>query len=652
MSLTPTLNRLRHIVRRAREVPPRFLWRKLALTVRPYVLWPGYASRRRSGSAGPSHRVRAGFSGVSERFRESLLLHTRLHARAQHVEARAVALVRGSGFPCLGYGYVSLPSGDGWHEDATSHFSFGDAYFPRVNFLTHGRDADVKVPWELSRLQWLVWLAEAAIVSEDRRLEWTDEFWSRFEEWCRANPPGYGPNWTIAMEVAIRALNLAISAALMWPELTPSQRDRLADVLDEHRVYLRRFPELSDHLGNHFLVALSVRALLDHVVLEVDVAERIAPQEVAERLAEQFTPDGLHSEHAPLYHRLCTESLLWAVAALSRAGAEVVPALRALALRACIALRHLELGAVQGLPVLGDADSGQLYLEGEPTRRLAYLRGLLGAGAEAPGYLVGLAGGEVLSDAARALGAAPGSSSLRVGPFLTLRSSDWTVVARAGVHGLHGRASHDHDDNGSPWIAYAGRDVVVDAGCFAYTRNPVERLRDMSSAAHNLVLVDGRSRFRPKPGSMSPTVADAPVPSDAHLHDGMFELRLDWIDAVAGAVRHGRTVGIEAESGSLRVVDDVRVATAAPLQLLWHVAPGWQVQASEGGFRLEAKDADATMRLDVTCEGGACGPAVLSTARFSPRYGAWEHLTTISIPVRKTSSVRLVSQFSPVGPRA
>src|SRR5688572_29851373 len=70
-----------------------------------------------------------------------------------------------------------------------------------------------------------------------------------------ANPPGYGVNWTCAMEAAIRAVNWLWTFFLFMDAPAfddPSQRRFLAALADHARFILRTL-EFSPRPGNHYL---------------------------------------------------------------------------------------------------------------------------------------------------------------------------------------------------------------------------------------------------------------------------------------------------------------------------------------------------------------------------------------------------------------
>ena len=66
-------------------------------------------------------------------------------------------------------------------------------------------NSDLKLPWELSRGHYLVWLAEAWQFTGNRN--YLLKLVSLIEDWIESNPYPYGINWTCSMEVAVRMIN-------------------------------------------------------------------------------------------------------------------------------------------------------------------------------------------------------------------------------------------------------------------------------------------------------------------------------------------------------------------------------------------------------------------------------------------------------------
>ena len=105
----------------------------------------------------------------------------------------------------LGSGPVQLGTPIDWHRDFKSGFAWTETYTRRIDYADLDRSNDVKVPWELSRLQWLLPAGQAyALTGDERYARGAREI---LDEWIAGNAYMRGVNWAIAMEPALRLLS-------------------------------------------------------------------------------------------------------------------------------------------------------------------------------------------------------------------------------------------------------------------------------------------------------------------------------------------------------------------------------------------------------------------------------------------------------------
>jgi hypothetical protein len=114
--------------------------------------------------------------------------------------------------------------------------------------------SDIKVPHELSRLQFLPVLGKAYVLTRDERYRQNAK--RLLSHWIEQNPVGTGVNWSIAMEAALRATSICFLLNLISP-LRPDEEGWLATVtrcLWHHLLYIEAHIEFS-HLisSNHYL---------------------------------------------------------------------------------------------------------------------------------------------------------------------------------------------------------------------------------------------------------------------------------------------------------------------------------------------------------------------------------------------------------------
>ena len=132
-------------------------------------------------------------------------------------------------------------------------------------------------------------------------------------------------------------------------------------------------------------------------------------------------------------------------------------------------------------------------------------------------------------------------------------------------------SGHQHDDKLHLSVAAFGRDLLVDAGRFAYTGEVAQKFRPYarSSAGHNVLLIDGKGQ------EAGPTHADAPLSHQHYKITDTYDYAagsFESFEEVDGEVKHQRAVMYV--RGEFWVVVD-KVITERPRQIdaLWHWHP-------------------------------------------------------------------------------
>lgn len=511
--------------------------------------------------------------------------------------ARRAAVAVGGRFAVLGYGETDIPTGAGWRTDPFHEHEWKLDFFSKVDFVAAGSRCDVKIPWELSRLQFLVWLAQGARSTDGSAATCLANFEAILVDWIAANPAGFGVNWSCGMEVAIRSVNLVFAAALIADRLSEAVRRTLVQSLYEHRDFLRRFPEYSDVPGNHYLADLMGIAVLDRA-LDGPVSRSFARSaaKFASEADRQFEPSGIHLEHSTVYHRLCMDMVAIVHAISGSAEDQVGERLSAVLERG---LRFADGIASPGglLPMFGDCDSGHILWFGGDARRIDALRA----------YCCGEAGDGGQDDFARFLrgfradadpkfkrsSPAPGI----YGPLVTLRADPMTLIARHGGQGLGGRAPHDHDDALSFWAFLSDDDLFVDMGTLGYTLDEDDRRAAIVSTAHPIWSPPGRERFAPVKGSVFVTVRGAP---DATVEfgsaDGSSFCELEVRGSAGNSLMERRTLTL---CDRLQIDDRIELGAPAALEMVLRLGPAFTAEAdSEGTVMILGHNWQCRLRLD------------------------------------------------------
>jgi len=174
---------------------------------------------------------------------------------------------------------------------------------------------DVKGIWELSRFEWALKFARNFLVdpvNRARHINWLNEW---LADWCKKNPPYFGPNWKCGQEASFRVLHLAITAILLGQFENTSK-----SLLDFIRTHLRRIePTLSYAIGqdnNHgtseaaaLFVGSSWLQLNGRYDRETRRWSSKGRYWLEERVDALIDDEGSFSQYSTNYHRVLVDTL-------------------------------------------------------------------------------------------------------------------------------------------------------------------------------------------------------------------------------------------------------------------------------------------------------------------------------------------------------
>ena len=206
---------------------------------------------------------------------------------------------------------IDFKSGFRWSE-ATWHGKIRYGYKPGV---------DVKVPWEIARMQHLAALAWAYGAGGEAGAKYLREFRDQLLDFIARNPPGFGVNWRCTMDVGIRAANWLVAYDLFNAQGACFDQDFIrvfSRSVYEHGKHCYNNLEWSENLrSNHYLsdiAGLLFCALHLEATAETDLWLTFAARELTNEMKTQFYPDGGNFEASTSYHRLSTEIMLYCAA--------------------------------------------------------------------------------------------------------------------------------------------------------------------------------------------------------------------------------------------------------------------------------------------------------------------------------------------------
>ena len=191
----------------------------------------------------------------------------------------------------------------------------------------HKPGVDIKVPWELARMQhlpqlaWAYALAQAGAQGFKSEEAYLTEFRNQILDFMATNPPRYGVNWRCSMDVALRAANWLVAYDLLrgyGARFEAAFEGLLKRSLYEHGLHIIGNLEWQpDWRGNHYLANITgllfIAAYLP-CCPQVDAWLAFAVQELIGEVKYQFHEDGTNFEASTSYHCLTAEMVVYATA--------------------------------------------------------------------------------------------------------------------------------------------------------------------------------------------------------------------------------------------------------------------------------------------------------------------------------------------------
>ena len=408
-------------------------------------------------------------------------------------------------WPLLGFGEKEFGHPVDWHRDPLSGRIWPLDYHADIP-LWHNDGSDIRVLWELNRLGHLITLGRAYALTKEE--EFAAEFFAQVESWREQNPVGRGANWSCAMEVALRAVNLLAAFSLFRrsPNLNEERLLMLLTMFDQHGAHIRRNLEFS-HVAtsNHYLSDIAGLLWLGIMLPELNAARGWREWALAEMLKEmdkQVLPDGADYEASTSYHRFALELFLYSFI-LCRTNRIQIEDKYWRQLHGMLVYLRAILRPDGLAPLVGDTDGGQvLPIVSRSANDHAYLLALGAAvfkdsqfklaHSGVPQELLWLLGEEGLRDYEQLANSHEETSSQAfpdAGTYV-LRHDDLYLLFNANGAQNGRPASHRHNDALSIEVSACGRAFIIDPGSYVYTADLQERHLFRSTAYHSTVQID------------------------------------------------------------------------------------------------------------------------------------------------------------------
>lgn len=318
---------------------------------------------------------------------------------------------------------------------------------------------DIKIPWELSRLQHFFVLGYAYQISNDA--QYAQAFEQQFLDWRAKNPFLLGAHWACPMDVGIRAVNLVWAYSFFKNSLSEYILQKYVCVLYDHLFYLEHNWEVYDfRTSNHYLSDLIGYFYVCYFFYDQEIIQEKAAwcyQELLQEFEKQIFYEGTDYEGSTYYHVLVTEIFFHFEYLAKKMGFFLPESFQEKLNRMFCFIKNCtpENGT---LVQIGDNDSGKILFFGITQ--------------------------ELINERLKKYRHATKVHYKEFGLSL-LKTENWHSTLRHHVYNQRQPAGHFHVDVGSITVAYQGIPIIIDPGSYLYTPSAVWRNRFRSAESHS-----------------------------------------------------------------------------------------------------------------------------------------------------------------------
>jgi hypothetical protein len=355
-------------------------------------------------------------------------------------------------------------------QDPWNYDPFEDRYWQKKYYeetRVHGADTpkDVKIVWEINRFKDLPVLAEAALITKEKK--YADEVERRLLSWIECNPFGHSVNWSSPLELGIRIISWSVSLRLLrGAGFRVDENNAIQRSVYEHASYLGAALSTYKIVRSNHLIGEVAGLYIASSLFEYNGAAKHREQAktiLQDSVLKQTYPDGVSRESSGWYHGFVTDFAEIAARVAKASGDRFSPEYLS-RLENMLTYKNSILGA-DGIIKFGDFDNGKAI--------------------ELP---------KKWRDAA--LGVSPVSSGGRKNLFndakhISVKLDSNELYLRAGEFGWGGDgfSSHAHDDFLAPVVSMHRHPILVDPGTYVYNGDRENRDKYRVASYHNTVII-------------------------------------------------------------------------------------------------------------------------------------------------------------------
>jgi hypothetical protein len=537
-----------------------------------------------------------------------------VHATAEIDAARYLAAadrVAAGNLDVFALRNIDLGSPPRWNRDPKTGVEAPLGFSKLLDYRNPRLVGDIKYLWEINRHLHLVTLAQAYVLSGDAK--YFRVIREHLESWFAACPYRMGPNWSSALEVAIRLMNWSVTWQLLGGARSPlfgdaesvRFRQRWLESIHQHAQFVRGYFSRHSSANNHLIgeaAGLFVAALTWPHWRDMR-AWLPAAKAILEREALlQNALDGVNREQAAWYQQFVLDFLLLALLAGKANGQSFSVAYEA-RIEAMIEYLASIMDAGGNVPMFGDADDG-LVVRLDPRSDFSAYRSLIATGAilfrrsdfklkagaldDKTRWLLGSQADAWFQT--QSVARRPPCRAFPAGGYYILGCDFETdreirLIADAGPVGYRSIAAHGHADALAFTLSVGGLEFLVDPGTYAYHTHGPWRHYFRGTCAHNTVRVDGRDQSQSGGNFMWLRKARAGCSVwSSTVETDTFEGWQDGYTRLADPVMHRRRIALDKTARRVVIEDTLQMAGEHDIQVFFHCSERCRVDPLPDGY--------------------------------------------------------------------
>ncbi len=412
-------------------------------------------------------------------------------------------------FHILSHLYNFDSNGILWRLDPVTETLWSDEFSFDIAFRGASRLSDIKLPWELAKMQYLFILGKAYCYTDDKR--YATEIVNQIKSWIDENPPFCGIHWISALEVGARVISFIMSYPFIVDQLNSKFLQLYLNSIYHQTEFVEDNLSYSKNANTH-LIGEAFTLVLVGLFLDSPKSDGWYKKGVcilSEELTKQVYSDGIDKEQSLNYQRFFMDYYYMFVV-LHKQNSLDYPKVIDEYVEKMTEFLMYSLMPDGSAPIFGDVDDARgIYVK---NNCMYDYKSLLALGAilfkrsdfkfvskNLPEDVLWLLGKDGVDKYRNIKEIQPSKTSMDFdqGGYYIMRNG-WGkdenyLIFDCGPLG-HGKGGHGHADALSFQLYANGQSVFIDPGTYSYNFDYEWRDYFRSTYAHNTITVDGMNQ--------------------------------------------------------------------------------------------------------------------------------------------------------------